>query len=365
MSTDQTNPLDPANVLNILEDSLPRPQTEETLTDTSASENVILRSGLDALAVLFHSIMLAVDFRFVGLGEEGTLETQDTTAIRPLPKEWNAKGPDSYAFRYKHTQSSLTFLVKGMRLSNKFLIHGMGIEDNKTFTMEIVTDHYTSPSFFPYATQSLEPLINGFLSQSRLKDLITLYKINIIQNLLPNLNKPGYEESTPTSSAQAGPRSPNRQPEVDPLRIRPSVPFHSPYRMNDPSRFENPFSVGRDDLDPLGSNPIIGPPRFGSGYGLPPLGGPSRGGGMYVGPDHPIFDSRRFEGDRIPPDGPSILPRGAVPPGARFDQILPFGPGPRGRGGVGRGGGRGGSGIFSGEPDFDEIPPPGYNDMFM
>ncbi|CAG8468535.1 12466_t:CDS:10 [Ambispora gerdemannii] len=352
----QANPLDPANVLNILENVLPSPRAEEASTAASASENVILRSGHDALAALFHSIMLAVDFRFVGLGEEGTIEIQETqnTSIMPFPKEWNAKGPDSYAFRYKHTQSSLTFLVKGMRLSNKFLLHGMGVEDNKTFTMEVLTDDYTSPSFFPYTAQSSEPLINGFISQSRLNDLITLYKINVIQNLIPNLNKPGYEESTPTRTstfARAEPRTPNQQPEVDPLRIppRPTVPFHQPDYGMPYGRFDNPFSVGRDDLDPLGSNPIIGPPRFG-GYGPPPLGGfgPSRGGGMFVGPDHPMFDPRRFGGGREPPGGPQTLPRGAVPPGARFDPIGPFG-----------------RGYFSGEPDPDDEPPPGYSNMFM
>ena len=63
--------------------------------------------------------------------------------------------------------------------------------------------------------------------------------------------------------------------------------------------------------------------------------------------------------------GPELLPPGAVPPGARFDPISPFNgitrpplrpgqmpppnrPLPR-----------------SGEPDFDELTPPGYNDMFM
>lgn len=53
--------------------------------------------------------------------------------------------------------------------------------------------------------------------------------------------------------------------------------------------------------------------------------------------------------------------RGAVPPGARFDPIGPFGNVPgRGMGPrPGRGGfGPGRSGFFSGEPDNDELPPP-------
>lgn len=55
--------------------------------------------------------------------------------------------------------------------------------------------------------------------------------------------------------------------------------------------------------------------------------------GMIMGPSHPIFT-------RDHPDRSSDLP---VPPGARFDPISPVGPG-----------------FYSpGEPDFDELIPPG------
>ena len=53
------------------------------------------------------------------------------------------------------------------------------------------------------------------------------------------------------------------------------------------------------------------------------------GGGMVMGPNHPIF------GGYGPgqPQGPSTggigrLPPGAIPPGARFDPVTPFGPRP-------------------------------------
>ncbi|KAJ2367187.1 hypothetical protein H4S01_002302 [Coemansia sp. RSA 2610] len=106
----------------------------------------------------------------------------------------------------------------------------------------------------------------------------------------------------------------------------------------------NPLSVGRSDLDPLGG----------------PLGGIDQGGGMMVGPDHPMFrQGGRPDAGADPLRDPTRLPPGAVPPGAHFDPITPLGqmpPGGHPRGGLPRGGppGRGGGGgPFSGEPNPD------------
>lgn len=57
----ETNVLAPEAVLSILDTSL-KPTEEGT--------DIILGSSQDALAALFHSIMQAVGFRLVGLGEE-------------------------------------------------------------------------------------------------------------------------------------------------------------------------------------------------------------------------------------------------------------------------------------------------------
>jgi hypothetical protein len=67
------------------------------------------------------------------------------------------------------------------------------------------------------------------------------------------------------------------------------------------------FGIGDVDLDPFGSAPGLVRPN--------PM---HPGGGMFVGPDHPMFQppSRPFGGT---PMGP--------PPGARFDPVMPFGPG--------------------------------------
>ncbi|KAJ1981568.1 hypothetical protein H4R35_000662 [Dimargaris xerosporica] len=95
----------------------------------------------------------------------------------------------------------------------------------------------------------------------------------------------------------------------------------------------------------------------------------AEGGGMLMGPGHPAFrvsepaDTPRSD---APFARPTRLPPGAVPPGARFDPIGPFdpsaGPAP---GGVPRRPRPQQPTPWSGDPDNDELPPPGYRDMFM
>jgi hypothetical protein len=61
--------------------------------------------------------------------------------------------------------------------------------------LEIMIQDFTSNSFFPFDSEaSQDPLVHGFISSARLNDFIQSVKINIIQRLLPGLNKPGYEE---------------------------------------------------------------------------------------------------------------------------------------------------------------------------
>ncbi|KAL0235691.1 hypothetical protein GEMRC1_002273 [Eukaryota sp. GEM-RC1] len=80
-------------------------------------------------------------------------------------------------------------------------------------------------------------------------------------------------------------------------------------------------------------------------------GFPSQQGGSSVGPLHPIFGH-----PRVDPSAGTGLPRGAIPPGARFD---PFGPPPPHLP-------RSPHGPFRGEPDKDEFKPPGTRDyQFM
>ena len=264
-------------------------------------------------------------------------------------------------------------------VKTKLSILTMPYQTSKICTLELKAKDFTSASYFPFTTSTdmnRDPLWNGFISRSRIQDLITEFKTNIIQKLIPGLSKPGYQEERTTETTQTtaaggsatvttggdrrgdgrGGYNPGYYPD-DPSGFPgiggiPGVPrpgmvprppiFGDPFSAEEPGMGgfggmggRNPFSIGHSDLDPFGGRigggiggigGIGGPGGFGGGFGGG-IGG-SSGGGMIVGPNHPMF--------RRPPGagsgggiygGPQPLPRGSVPPGARFDPIGPFGPG--------------------------------------
>ncbi|KAI8986392.1 PI31 proteasome regulator N-terminal-domain-containing protein [Pilobolus umbonatus] len=313
----QPNVLDPSSVLH---------------KTTKAVD--ILNSPYDAIAAASHAIMLSVGFRFAGIGDDARQEGDGTQTS--LPTSWNEQGPSCYQFRYSHPQSSLTFIIKIVKLADKCLILGHAITDNKIAQFDINMEDYTSASFFPYRiNESDQPLVHGFISSTRLDDYIKAYKLNIIQRLIPGLNKPGYEE-TRTSNTASPTTSSNTRPSQPPQPSTGQLPH---------PRVDDPYRVGQSDLEPMGG-----------------LRMPGRDG-MFLGPDHPIFGNRG--GSLDDPSGlfggPQPLPRGSVPPGARFDPIGPFGQLPARPRQPGR---RDPRHPFSGEPDNDELMPPGYTDMF-
>ncbi|TPX40918.1 hypothetical protein SeMB42_g03586 [Synchytrium endobioticum] len=361
--------LDRVAVIEALGRTLLHQQPASPAQDRTAPA-VLLKSGADLVMALVHVIMIKFGCRFIGLGEDGPTTTSqepsasnDADNIVPLPFGWNSTG-DTYSFRYRHTQSTFTFLIKCVKVSNRMVIHAMALEDGKLLTLELNLHEYIGPSFpFPYRSGSNRQIAAAFISDEIIEELVTKIRTEIVQRILPGHGvKLGYEEAaTSSSTAQNRDSSASRN-------VPPSRP--------DPLRFETPpyggrwgipagigaFGIGDRDLDPFVAAPGIIPPR-GMGIGNP-FGGMG-GGGMVVGPDHPMFGGVPGGVGGFGPlvGGPDRLGPLAVPPGARFDPIGPFGPGAGGPVRPGRGSGRGQP--FSGEPDNDELPPPGYNDMFM
>lgn len=82
---------------------------------------------------------------------------------------------------------------------------GLAVGDDKTTSFDFKTEDFTSPALFPWTSENAQPITNGFIGEHRIKDLASLFKINILQKLIPGLSKTGYleEESASTiASAQ-------------------------------------------------------------------------------------------------------------------------------------------------------------------
>ncbi len=354
------NALDPAALISLL----------PTLLPSSAKA---LNNPQDALASLLHAAMSALAFRLTAVDESSSSIHENNV----LPVDWNKSGPGHFTFKYKHEQSSLEFVIKLSKLGSRTLINAIALEvcilnalaycsqralissqTDKVASLDVATDDFSSPSFYPYdaGSSNAQPLVHGFISYNRVADFMGQFKLKILQKIMPGLRKEGYiEDTTETTGSGARPPpdtvqpGPSAQPRV-PLQAPPRNPFHP-----QPLFPDNPLEIGRRDLEPFASNPFSPPSLFPPGSG---------GDGMFVGPDHPIFGAP-YGGmlPRGPWGGDGFLPPMGAPPGARFDPIgpdpFPRRGGPPGLRGRGRGRGRGGYGPPSGGPDNDEFMPPG------
>ncbi|KAJ5453558.1 uncharacterized protein N7458_004514 [Penicillium daleae] len=359
-----TNPLSPDNVLELAAKAL-------------SSGQPSLQTPYEAVALIGHACMVAVDFRLVGLGEDHTLgwythrysiskpchfiadiSTDSSTESPALPAEWNANS--TFAFRYAHAQSSMQYLLKVSRLGNNAVVFALALGDDRTSSFDIPAKDFISASALPLSqTENLTGALRDvFISTARLSDLIGLFKINVIQKLAPGLYKEGYEEPRQTSREQAEssrqrdrlrddslPQPARPYPFEDPLATAPRLPnpagdfappgFEDEFEINRPPRGfppgfpggRNPYNIGERDLYPAGlgpNDPLRG--TMGPGFGS--------GGGMHPTFDDPLFGGSGGAGGRYDP---------RAPPGARYDPPGPFGP-PSGRGNGPGGGGFGGFG---------------------
>ncbi|KAI0193137.1 PI31 proteasome regulator N-terminal-domain-containing protein [Astrocystis sublimbata] len=341
-----TNPLSPSAILQSMADALPTHEPNDTTSDLSSSH--------EALALFTHGCMVTLGFRLLGFDEDKTMEAECRELAPRLPANWNASF-NTYSFVYAHQQSALRFIIKVDRMGGKAEIRGLAVQDERIARTELTLQHFVCNGALPLRITMSEDgeedrsvlvskLQNVFANGS-MGELATLIKINIIQKLLPSLQKEGYEESPDDAAAredaQEAARRPPRQPPMmpdplpqpaepypfdDPLRPVPRRPvppgdfpppdFEDPYDLRRPRAplvpDRTPFgNIGADDLHPPGLGPHSSPFSMGPG-GLPRPGG---GRGM-----HPTFDD--FLGGN-PGMGDEFDPQ--VPPGARYDPIGPGG----------------------------------------
>jgi hypothetical protein len=358
--------LAPARILEVIQQSVRGDgQTEATI-----------QNAYEVVALVGHACMLSVGYRLVGLGEEHTIglsilcarETYIHDALTltietdatVLPKEWNSH--NTYAFRYKHSRSSEEYLLKINRLGNNAIVMGLAGNDKAT-SFDLPVNEFISSSALPlqltpFATNKLT---DTFISQTRFEDLISLYKLHVIQKFKPS--ELSQEDSDETRQERQS-RLPEGPPRHDPLRDRQAPPPARPYPFDDPLAAAPRRPVPTGDFAPPGfedefemNQPPRGfaPPYQGTGQpgigdrdlyppGLGPRDplrgtfGPGRGGGGM----HPTFDDPLFGGQR----GGGQNPR--APPGSRYDPVGPWDTPPTGRGQGPSGGGFGPGGFGGG-----------------
>ncbi|ORY28411.1 hypothetical protein BCR33DRAFT_772869 [Rhizoclosmatium globosum] len=376
---------------------------------TPAQPTVTLNAAPDLLFAFLHSHLTNLGFKQVPETPENQLES-------PWPLT-----PESYSLQYKHDRSSLSFVLKGVVVATKLMVHCVAVEDGSVHSLEYTIPDIVTATFpvtltvpqsalaetptLPADENPILPLLKD--KERTLEEVLYTFKTRVVDKVAPNLNKDGYQPPSETTASR------NEQDRRDlrdygreggrdggwvggvpdpSFRGGPSRPFPM-------GGVGGGYGTGDLDLDPFAAAPGLIPPRGG-------LGGIG-GGGMFVGPGHPIFGGGGSgSGSSGPiyggPGAGGYLPPGAVPPNARFDPIGPFGPapgygpgynGPSGRGGFGggigspfgdggmggggfagggvprggfggRGGGRGGRGGFRSGPDNDEMPPPGFDDYY-
>ncbi|KAF7869958.1 hypothetical protein EAF04_004742 [Stromatinia cepivora] len=364
------NPLSSDSILHHMAEALPTHQKNDTNSDISSS--------YEAIALFSHACMIAVGFRLLGFGEGQNNEAECAQLAPRLSTKWNSSF-GSHSFLYAHSQSSMQYVVKVDRLGGRAEIRGIGLGDERITRFDITAKDYISsgalPLRIPFSNDeedrsNLESKLKEiFISPSRIADLTFLFKINIIQKLLPSLQKEGYEESRNQGESevsrvhdereeQHARRNPPRDPLADPNLPAPArpYPFHDP--LADPPRrpipagdfpppgFDDeldlnrplrgmvqpagsPFNIGHDDLHPPGLGP--NDPLRGSFTGGRGAGGLGSFGGMHPTFDDPLF-AGQGQGQRGAGRNGGFNPQ--VPPGARYDPLGP-GDGPQ-RGGGGR-----------------------------
>ncbi|XP_068626767.1 proteasome inhibitor PI31 subunit-like [Battus philenor] len=263
-----------------------------------------LKRKSDVLIAFIHWNLTKRGFRSIGIGDERTL-TGEEEKSELLPNGWNDK--DNYTLRYVLDEK--LYILHGLNTDGNLIINLLRSDDLAVSNLAVNIEESVKTM-----SGSIDKLMPDY------KDLM----FNIKRDLIDIITQ------TPTASAQTQTTRENQNDRGlnnDPLRIPPRpLPCINP---DNRDLWELPpahLPVGRSDLDPFAPG----------------------GGGMIFNPFGPRRDIEN-PGLGIP----GGLPRGAVPPGARFDPFAPPGAGPM-------------PGRRPPPPDADHLPPPGFNDnMFM
>jgi len=232
------------------------------------------KSAADCAVVALHCLLINEGLQCLGTGDEWN-DLVSATSSELLPKEWNSD-QDVYSLRYISRDRASRILLKICKADHMLLVNAVKNE-NVVSSMSFPVSSYVSENYTDYSTTyiDLESLVDSFR-----KDIM-----DVLTNK-PS-DKPKEQDKLPYSNPSTMPSAPSR-------------PSYIPPYQTDPERFVLP-SVGGNDLDPFA--------------------GPGRGG-MFMDPSDFRVPSRPSL-PQFGVGGPGGLPRGAVPPGARFDPFMP------------------------------------------
>ncbi|KAL6872813.1 PI31 proteasome regulator N-terminal domain-containing protein [Trichoderma novae-zelandiae] len=380
MATSEAGPLGQSAIQKAMAEALPAHDSQD--------DSPAIKSPYEAIALAVHAYLALLDFRLVGFDEARFLPECESLAPR-LPPTWNQRH-ESVSLVYKHKESSMVFVVRVDRLGSKAEVRGLAVGDEKIYRIEYAVKDVVRESALPlriaddedHRGGALAERVGGLFAGNALERIAHDVKVQIVQRLIPGLERKGYSEevdgddddvvrrpqqgrhnpSDPARPAGFEPVNPYGlppQPLPQPASARYQPPmgdfpppgFEDEHQINSPpgmmgglrmpGQGGHPFNIGHDDLNPSGLGPHD-PLRasFVGGRGGPRAGGFS---GMHPTFDDPLFTGQgrgRGEG----PDEGFYDPQ--APPGARWDPVGPGG-GPR-FGGPGRGGGWNGGGGFGG-----------------
>ncbi|KAL7265395.1 hypothetical protein ACSBR1_003212 [Camellia fascicularis] len=244
------------------------------------------RNASDKIAFAVHSSFLASGYLLHSTGppafSDNALSSSSTDEVGI--DNWN-EFEDDYAFLYSNPEKdSKKVLVKCVAMNDKLLVDALKEGSSEPAHLQInIPDYDKENGGTNYGEQ-----------YKKLDKLVS----SIDKEILSKLNHTSTESSSTQPSS-----SRTRDVEVT------EPPIHRPQPPRAGIAYPPVYPVGGSDLFP-GPGAGMYPSRGDFGIGV--------GGGMFVGPDHPMFGGM---GRGIGPVLPGGLP--GVPPGARFD---PYGP---------------------------------------
>lgn len=252
-------------------------------------------SKRDLLVALVHWCLLKKKGTCLGIGNEKTL-SPDEKGSETLPEGWNRS--ENYSLRYRLE-------------NNLFLLHATEYGGALLITLLDASDLNSSN-----IAVDIETTVENV--EGKLTDMIPSCA-NLLSKINSTLFKAFSDKTSKDSQVQTD--TPEKSKKIPDPDDEPGVPLLLPRNLEIPRR---EIEVGGADLDP-----------FGIGGGM--LFNPHR-----RQPEYPV-DLSWGEFGR--------LPRGAVPPGARYDPMFPPGGDRRNN--------------RRPMPDGDHLRPPSYDDMFL